>query len=79
MAKKPLYPSEGALLLKMRKAGARRNGNKAPEDKEIGTDPHGGTEEIENDPRKDEETSKTAWDLPSLSCSSGIHLGNSPP
>ena len=60
MAKKPLYPKELALLLKRRKAGTKKKGNEAPEDKETGTDPHRGTEEIENDPRRDEETSETA-------------------
>ena len=79
MAKKPLFPSEGALLLKRRKAGATRNGNEAPGGEEIGTDPHGGIEKKDNDPQRGEGMSVTAWDHLSPSCSSSIHLGNSPP
>ena len=77
--KKPSYPSKGALLLKKRRAGTTRNGNKAPGGRETRTDPLGETEKTENDPQKGEETSKTAKDHLSLSSSSGIHLSSSPP
>ena len=79
MAKKPSYPSEGALLLKRRKAEVTRNGNEAPGRKEIRTDPHEGIEGTEKNPQKDEGTLETAWDHLSLSCSNGIHLDNLPP
>ena len=76
MAKKPSYPSEGALPLKRRKAEMTRNENKALGGNEIRTYRHEGTE---NDPQKGEGTSKTAWDHLSLSCNNSIHLDNSPP
>ena len=79
MAKKPSYPSEGALPLKRRKAEATRNWNEAPGGKEIRTDPHEGIKGTENNPQKDEGTSETAWDHLSLSYSNGIHLDNLPP
>ena len=56
MVKKPSYPSKGTLLLKRRRVGATRNGNEALGGKEPWTDPRGGTEKTENDPRTDEGT-----------------------
>ena len=79
MVKKPSYPSKEALLLKRKRAGAIKKGNEAPRGRQIGTDPQGGAEKTESSPRKDEGTSEIAWDHLNLSCSSGIHLGNTPP
>ena len=59
MAKKPFYPSKGALLRKRRRAGATRNWNEAPGGKETGIDPLEGIEKIENDPQRGEGTSET--------------------
>ena len=79
MVKKPSYPSKGVPQPKKKRAGATRNGSEAPGGRQIGTDPQGGAGKIESDPQKDEGTSETAWDHLSQSCSSGIHLGNTPP
>ena len=79
MVKKPSYPRKEGLLLKRKRAGAIKNGNEALGGRQTGTDPQGGAEKKESGPRKDEGTLEIAWDLLSLSCSSGIHLGNTPP
>ena len=74
-----LLSKQRALPLKRKRAGAIRNGNKAQGGRQTGTDPQGGTEKTESGPQEDEGTSGTAWDHLSLSCKSGIHLGNTPP
>ena len=79
MAKKPSYPSIGVLLLKRKRAWAIRNGKEAPGGRQIGIDPQGGIEKTESGPQKGEGMSETTWDHLSLSCSSAMHLGNSPP
>ena len=79
MAKKPSYPRKGAFLLKRKSVRATRKGNEAPGGRQIGIDPQGGIEKIESGLQKGEGMSETAWDHLSLSCNSGIHLGNSPP
>ena len=79
MAKKPSYPNKRALPLKRKRAGATRNGNKAPRDRQIGINPQGGAEKTGSSPQEGEGTSETAWDCLGLSCNSGIHPGNSPP
>ena len=50
MAKKPSYPSKGALLLKRKRVGATRKENKAPRGRQIGIDPQEGIEKIEIGP-----------------------------
>ena len=79
MVKKPSYLSKEALLLKRKRVGATKNGNEAPGGRQTGTDPQGGAEKTDNGPRNDEGTSEITWDHLSLSCSNGIHLGNTPP
>ena len=77
---------EKALLSKWENYSAEKEksrGEKKREqalgDEETWIDPHEGTERIENGLQRDELTSGTAWAHLSLSCSSDIHPGNSPP
>ena len=74
-----LLYKQRALPLKRKRAGVTRNRNEALGGRQTGTDPQGGTEKTESDPQEEEGTSGIAWDHLSLSCSSGIHLGNTPP
>ena len=76
---------EEALLFKQRSSSTQKEKsrgdkkeNEAPRDRQTGTDPQGGAEKAENGPRRDEGTSGIAGDHLSLSCSSGIHLSNTP-
>ena len=78
MEKKPLSPSKEALLLKRKRAGVTKKENEAPRDKQTGTNPQGRAEKAESGPRQDEGTSGVVGDHLSLSCSSGIHLNNTP-
>ena len=79
MARKPFYLSGKTLPRKRRKARARKSESGARENEETEIDPHEGTERIKNGLQRDEETLGTSWAHPSLSYSSDIHLGNSPP
>ena len=77
--KKPSYLSKGVPLLKRKRVGATGNGSEALGGRQTGADPQGGAGKTESDPQKDEGTLETAWDHLNRSCSSGIHLGNTPP
>ena len=79
MARKPFYLSEKTLPRRRKKAWEGKSENEAPGDKETWIDPHEGTERIENDFQRDKATSEIAWAYLSPSCSSDMHLGNSPP
>ena len=48
----PSCPSKEALLLKRKRAEAIKKENKAPRDKQTGTDPQGGAEKTESGPDK---------------------------
>ena len=74
-----LLLSKKTLLHRRRKAGARKSEDEAPGGEETGINPHEGTERTENDLQIDEATLGTAWAHLSQSCSSDIHLDNSPP
>ena len=79
MVKKPSYPSKEALLLKRKRARATKNGNEAQGGMQTRTDPQEGAKKTESGPRKYNGPSEIAWDHLILSCSSGIHLENTPP
>ena len=76
MAKKASYLRKKALQPTRRKVGLTNNESEALRDKEAERDPQG---EIENDPRRGEGESETAWDHLRPSYDSGIHLDGSPP
>ena len=76
---------EEALLSKQRRSSTPKEKSRddkkreeAPRDRQTGTDPQGGAEKVESDPRQDEGTSGIAGDHLGLSCSNGIHLSNIP-